>query len=134
MNQGDTVTLLIDSNEHGSFHLHGYDIEKDIGPDATAELAFAADVTGRFNITFHPRGDHDDESGHGGLFESPTLLEGETFNFQVPDDPNQEPIPFHNHMHHEQQGLITIVESTTLSGRVEIQIMDDVLSSLGLLC
>ncbi len=59
--QGDTVTLSFGSDEHGSVHLHGYDIEKDVGPDETATMEFIADATGRFNITFHAGGEDEHE-------------------------------------------------------------------------
>ena len=52
--QDDTVTLSIRSDESGRFHLHGYDIEKDVGPDETTVMEFTANATGDFRITFHP--------------------------------------------------------------------------------
>ena len=67
--QGDTVTLIIDADEHGTFHLHGYDIEIDLGPEQTATMEFAAHATGKFSITFHPgeqkRADDQKDSGDG---------------------------------------------------------------------
>lgn len=51
--QGDTVALSIASEEHGTVHLHGYDIEIPVGPDEAGDLNFDAAATGRFNITFH---------------------------------------------------------------------------------
>lgn len=59
--QGDTVTLRIDADEHGTVHLHGYDIEKEVGPDGTTTMELTASATGQFNITFHPGGE-----GEGG--------------------------------------------------------------------
>ena len=53
VNQGDRVTLTIDSDKMGSVHLHGYDFKAEIGPSETAILAFTADATGNFPITFH---------------------------------------------------------------------------------
>ena len=74
--QDDMVTLKIDAEESGEFHLHGYDIEQDIDEDEVGDLYFIADATGRFRITFHHTGDaeakkddkegdhgHDDEEG-----------------------------------------------------------------------
>ena len=52
--QNDTVTLRIDADEHGTFHLHGYDIKIDVGPDKTATMDFVANATGGFRIAFHP--------------------------------------------------------------------------------
>ena len=59
--QGDTVTLRIDADEHGSFHLHGYDLEVGVSPDETASMGFTADATGAFRITFHGGGEEDGE-------------------------------------------------------------------------
>ena len=64
VNQGDTVTMNIASDEHGTVHLHGYDIEKDVGPDGAIPLEVAADATGRYNFTFHA----------GGGWKEPSLL------------------------------------------------------------
>ena len=52
--QGDTVNIRIASDEHGNFHLHGYDIVVGVGPDETATMDFTANATGKFPITFHP--------------------------------------------------------------------------------
>lgn len=73
VNQGDTVTLRVKSDEHGDFHLHGYDIEIGVGPDEAAPMRFTASATGRFNITFHAS----DESGEGGSHEGGSHHEGE---------------------------------------------------------
>jgi hypothetical protein len=61
--QKDSVTLRIDADEHGTFHLHGYDIEIEVGPDETATMDFVANATGGFPITFHPgaEGEHGEE-------------------------------------------------------------------------
>ena len=56
------MTMSIDADEHGTLHLHGYDIEIDLGPDETSTMEFTADATGRFNITFHP-GEEEHEDG-----------------------------------------------------------------------
>jgi|TARA_B100000809_G_scaffold264699_1_gene321240 hypothetical protein len=58
--QGDMVTLKIDAEEAGEFHLHGYDIEQEIDKDEVASLYFVAKATGRFRITFH----HTEEQEH----------------------------------------------------------------------
>lgn len=66
--QGDTVTLVIASDQKGRFHLHGYDHERPVGPEQAAELTFEASATGRFNYTFHPEesaGDAGHGHGHG---------------------------------------------------------------------
>jgi hypothetical protein len=53
VNQDDTVTIVVASDEHVSFHLHGYDIEKETEPGAPAILAFTASATGSFPFTIH---------------------------------------------------------------------------------
>ena len=40
--QGDTVTLKIDSDIPGAFHLHGYDIEQEVHPGDVVDFAFTA--------------------------------------------------------------------------------------------
>lgn len=50
----DTVTLIIDTAAFGTFHLHGYDLEKTVSPDSENQLSFEAYATGRFPMTFHP--------------------------------------------------------------------------------
>ncbi len=51
VNEGDRVTLSIESDE--PIGVHGYDIERDAGPGPAAELTFKADLTGRFEIEDH---------------------------------------------------------------------------------
>lgn len=51
--QGDKVTLRIESDQAGDFHLHGYDIQREVLLGQVADLSFVADATGRFKITFH---------------------------------------------------------------------------------
>ncbi len=59
----DNVTLRIDSDEYGTFHLHGYDIELHLDPDDTATMEFKANATGRFKITFHRAEETHEEGG-----------------------------------------------------------------------
>ena len=54
--QGDNIILRVDSDEQGILHLHGYDIEQEVGPDGSADIEVVADTTGRSSITFHPGG------------------------------------------------------------------------------
>jgi hypothetical protein len=64
--QGDTVTLKVESEEYGDFHLHTYDIEKEVGGAEPVDLIFVADATGRFRITFHATGEeHEEDNGEG---------------------------------------------------------------------
>ena len=64
--QGDAVTISLTADENVKFHLHGYDIEREVGPGAPASLEFIANATGGFPFTIHisPGIDADDD-GHG---------------------------------------------------------------------
>ena len=53
VDQGDMVTLNISSDEQMEIHMHGYDVEREVGPGQTARLHFEADLTGRFEIEDH---------------------------------------------------------------------------------
>lgn len=46
--QGDDVVIKIASDVNGEFHLHGYDKFVDLEKDATVELKFNANLSGRF--------------------------------------------------------------------------------------
>ena len=68
VNQDDTVTIMVTTDEHVSFHLHGYDIEKEAKPEQPATLEFTANATGSFPFTIHvvvesqeEEGKHEDE-------------------------------------------------------------------------
>ena len=47
------VTINIRSDIDGTFHIHGYNLEKDLKSDEKAEISLVADATGRFPIGFH---------------------------------------------------------------------------------
>ena len=51
--QGDDVTLNLETDRPGSFHIHGYDLEKEAVVGEVTEFQFMANATGRFRITFH---------------------------------------------------------------------------------
>jgi hypothetical protein len=51
--QDDMVTVVVAADEPVSFHLHGYDIEKEAKPGEPATLEFIADATGSFRFTIH---------------------------------------------------------------------------------
>ena len=80
VNQGDSVTIVVDTNEHILFHLHGYDIEREAGPGKPARLVFLANATGSYPFTVHvsePGGTHehaDHTSGCQGILpaDAPT--------------------------------------------------------------
>ena len=75
----DTVVLLITSDEPGSLHLHGYDLEGAVSSEGANRMEFVADLEGRFALALHPGvgaggHSHDDESG--GCHEPASLPEG----------------------------------------------------------
>lgn len=48
--EGEDVLFKITSDEVEEFHLHGYDISKDLEPNQSVEIQFKADKTGRFEF------------------------------------------------------------------------------------
>jgi len=53
VNQDDTVTLRVSTDESTELHVHGYDVEQEVEPGTEAEIDFEADLTGRFEIEAH---------------------------------------------------------------------------------
>jgi hypothetical protein len=51
--EGDRVTLRINSDHTLELHVHGYDLEGETGPGKPAKLSFDATITGRFEIENH---------------------------------------------------------------------------------
>ena len=51
--QDDVVKLRWSSDRPIALHLHGYDIEQNVGPGAVAEMTFTARATGRFPVQEH---------------------------------------------------------------------------------
>ena len=51
--QRDVVKLRWGTDQPLTLHLHGYNIEKHVAPNATTELNFTAYATGRFPIEIH---------------------------------------------------------------------------------
>jgi heme/copper-type cytochrome/quinol oxidase subunit 2 len=66
VSEGDQVTFRITSDRPLEFHLHGYDLEKEVEANQPAELSFDATTTGRFAIE-----DHDTETELGALLVQP---------------------------------------------------------------
>jgi hypothetical protein len=69
--EGDQVNLQITSDHPIEFHLHGYDLEEEVGPEEPAELAFDATITGRFAIEDHNT-EHNTETELGVLLVQPS--------------------------------------------------------------
>ena len=57
--KGDLVRLVVESDARDQIHVHGYDIEKETGPQTPARFSFRADVEGVFEVESH-------EAEHGG--------------------------------------------------------------------
>ncbi len=51
---GDTVVLFITSDEAGTLHLHGYDLEDELGQEGVTRMEFVANLEGRFAMAMHP--------------------------------------------------------------------------------
>jgi Cupredoxin-like domain len=64
--QGDRVVLNVTADSPREIHLHGYDIEREVGPGEPARLSFEADLSGRFTIE-----DHETEEELGTLVVRP---------------------------------------------------------------
>ena len=63
--QNDKITIELTSNEMVTYHLHGYDLEGDVGPDMPVTLEFDAYATGSFPLTIHPGGSDGHTHGPG---------------------------------------------------------------------
>ncbi len=125
--QGDEITFTLDTDEAGAFHLHGYDLERELTVGETATLSFTANATGRFGITFHPGvgGSHSHATEHGVMFESDTLQQGDSFVYHVMDSMNGQMIPYHNHMNHKMTASIMVSKDAETSERAEVTILED---------
>ncbi len=125
--QGDMVTLKIDADEGGEFHLHTYDIESEIDPESVTDFYFVAEATGRFKITYHPLGAHGGSAhgggahgggahgggahgkhDHGDLFESEELAPGATFSYEVDEHQAGKTVPYHSHLRPALNGKIMV--------------------------
>jgi FtsP/CotA-like multicopper oxidase with cupredoxin domain len=54
--QGDEVTLKWTTDRPYTLHVHGYDLEAKLAPQAPVELKFTARATGRFPMEIHGPG------------------------------------------------------------------------------
>jgi len=66
--QGDKVILSWTSDEPITLHLHGYDIERRVGPDKPADMMIDARATGRFPVEAHSEEKGNGGHGHAALF------------------------------------------------------------------
>lgn len=51
--KGEKVKLVVHSDTADEIHLHGYDIEKPVGPGQDAVIEFVATQTGVFEVETH---------------------------------------------------------------------------------
>ena len=58
MAQGHNVTLHFSSDETHHLHIHGYDIEVEVGPGSHVIVDFNATATGRFPVEIHGSSHH----------------------------------------------------------------------------
>ena len=129
--QGDMVTLQINADEGGEFHLHTYDIEAEIEANIQTDFYFVAEATGRFKITYHPvgEGEHDEgkhnEDGHGGIFKSHELVPGATFSYGIEHHQAGETIPFHSHLRPALNGNIIVSKKESKIDAVAIEYTDE---------
>lgn len=73
--QDDIVKVRCTADRALTLHLHGYDIEKRIGPGTVGELTFTANATGRFPIHLHDVGARTGSHSH----EEPPLAHIEVY-------------------------------------------------------
>ncbi|MDE2780936.1 MAG: hypothetical protein OXI91_14850 [Chloroflexota bacterium] len=69
--QGDDVVLNLETDRPGTFHIHGYDLQREAVVGESSELQFVANATGRFRVNFHGAPDQTGGSGGHGPMESP---------------------------------------------------------------
>ena len=50
---GEEVTLGLETDRPGTFHIHGYDLEQEAKVGEVTDFQFLANATGRFRINFH---------------------------------------------------------------------------------
>ena len=54
--EGEDIVFRARADEPSEIHIHGYDIEKEIGPEPT-RISFPATITGIFEIEIHDTGE-----------------------------------------------------------------------------
>ena len=51
--EGGTIRFRVTNEADDEVHLHGYDIEKPVGPGKAAKFSVPATITGRFEVELH---------------------------------------------------------------------------------
>jgi hypothetical protein len=54
--KGDRIRFTVSSDQSDEVHVHGYDLERPVGPDAPARFSFTADADGIFEVELHGGG------------------------------------------------------------------------------
>jgi hypothetical protein len=54
--KGDTIRFTVSSDQSDEVHVHGYDLERPVGPGAPARFSFTADADGIFEVELHGSG------------------------------------------------------------------------------
>jgi hypothetical protein len=54
--RGDRIRLRITADAPDEVHVHGFDVEKPVGPDKPARFNIEADIEGRFEVELHGTG------------------------------------------------------------------------------
>ena len=48
--KGETIRFVVTSDQAENVHLHGYDVERDVGPGKSARFSVKADIEGIFEV------------------------------------------------------------------------------------
>lgn len=54
VSEGEQIRFRVTDDADGEVHLHGYDVEKEVGPGSPASFNVKATITGRFEVELHP--------------------------------------------------------------------------------
>jgi hypothetical protein len=54
--RGDRIRLRVTADAPDEVHVHGFDVEKPVGPAAPATFSIEADIEGRFEVELHESG------------------------------------------------------------------------------
>jgi hypothetical protein len=54
--KGDRIRFIVSSDQSDEVHVHGYDLERPVAPDAPARFSFTADADGIFEVELHDSG------------------------------------------------------------------------------
>lgn len=71
VSQGDSVTLSLETDQPGTFHIHGYDYQQEVRVGEVTDFQFKADATGRFRINFHGMASSHQATDHSAMAHGP---------------------------------------------------------------